>query len=215
MGSLQQKEIPMTPLQANEVLDLPTLAFIRRKAQQLIRRPGFIRADREDLQQELIVRLLKRLPAFDPSRGDRHAFVKTVIERAAATLAKSRKAAKRNPCRETSLHVLVPDEGGGQAELGHTFVEDAHCRRLGTTRLSDQERFELSHDLAAALTKLPPDLRDVARRLQNHSKADVARELSIPRTTLNDLCHRIRQFLECTGLGTVNRCRSMPTQIAA
>jgi RNA polymerase sigma-70 factor (ECF subfamily) len=181
-------------LSAEEVLDPSTRAFIRSKARQLARRPGLSRSDREDIEQDLILNLLKQLPSFDAQRGDRHAFVKTVIERAAARMAVNRKAAKRDPLRETSLHDLVPDEAGGDVELGQTLVEDAHDRRFGTTRRSNHEQAELRHDVATVLDRLPPDLRVIAERLQHESKAEAARALGIPRTTLNDACRRIRRY---------------------
>jgi DNA-directed RNA polymerase specialized sigma24 family protein len=181
-------------LSAEQVLDASTRAFIRSKARQLTRLPGLSRSDREDIEQDLTLTLLKQLPSFDAQRGDRHVFVKTVIERAAARMAVDRKAAKRDPLCEASLHELVPDESGADAELGETLIEDVHERRFGTRRSTDHDKVELRHDVAVLMDRLPTDLREIAELLQHHSKAEAARRLGIPRTTLNDACRRIRSY---------------------
>src|SRR4051812_1985208 len=43
--------------------------LIQRKARQISRRAGFSRSDVQDIEQDLTLALLRKLPQFDPRRG--------------------------------------------------------------------------------------------------------------------------------------------------
>src|SRR5205085_11730290 len=96
-------------------LNIATLAgpVIRRKVQQLVARAELSRQDRQDFAQDLLVRLLQRLPAFDPARGHLPAFIKIVVERCAANLLRSRRATKRETRRVGSLSLPAAATEGG------------------------------------------------------------------------------------------------------
>lgn len=59
---------------------------IGHKARQLAGRNGFSLSDRDDLEQELRLHLLRRLGSFDPQVAHWNVFVRTLLERHAATL---------------------------------------------------------------------------------------------------------------------------------
>lgn len=190
----------MTPLQAHEVLTPATLKFIRHKARQLARRPGFTKSDGDDVAQELILQLVRALPRFDPKRGTLEAFVKTVVERYAATLVQHCQAECRDPEKHDSLNQLTTDESGHLRDLGDTLPEEARRHRLAITARPTDEQRDLVIDVAGVLDRLPTDLRDLAEHLRNKSISEIARETGIPRTTLNDARRRLREFFVEAGL---------------
>jgi RNA polymerase sigma-70 factor (ECF subfamily) len=58
-------------------------------ATRLHRRLGFLATDSDDLRQELLVDLLRRLPAYDPARGPLGAFAYVVLRNQASRIANS------------------------------------------------------------------------------------------------------------------------------
>ena len=60
-------------------LDDFAVKLIKRKARQLAGRVGFLHADRQDLEQEMALDLLLRLPHFDPTLATRETFVARLI----------------------------------------------------------------------------------------------------------------------------------------
>ncbi|MCX7701853.1 MAG: hypothetical protein N2039_13325, partial [Gemmataceae bacterium] len=66
------------------LFDRFTQGLIRRKVRQLVGRDGFTAQDRDDLEQELRLRLLQNLSQFDPDQAHRNVFVTSVVERAVA-----------------------------------------------------------------------------------------------------------------------------------
>ena len=50
-------------------IDEYAVRIIKYKARQLVGRVGFTESDREDLEQEMILDLLQRLPKYDPARA--------------------------------------------------------------------------------------------------------------------------------------------------
>ena len=92
------------------IIDQFTARLIRRKAHQLVGRAGFTRSDREDIEQELRLKILKHFSSYDPQQGHRHAFVTAVVERHAANLLRNKQAEKRDHRRVRSLNVAIADE---------------------------------------------------------------------------------------------------------
>jgi RNA polymerase sigma-70 factor (ECF subfamily) len=167
------------------VLDCFAQGIIRRKARLLVGRAGFTEQDRQDLEQELVLRLLQSLDLFDPEQGHSNVFATTVIERAVGTILRKRRAKKRD-ARVRSL-----DRGQSKDDKSPEPVDP---------RPSGQEAFDLASDLADVLARLPDDLRALAERLKSSSLSRVAEDLGVPRTSLQRRVQRLRQCFEDAGL---------------
>jgi RNA polymerase sigma-70 factor (ECF subfamily) len=161
-------------------------SIVRRKARLLVGRAGFTAQDVRDLEQELLLRLLKSLPRFDPEQAHVNVFVTTVVERSVAMLLRERRAKKR-AAAVRSLDALAAD--GGPAEPPD--------HRDGGR---DAERSDLAYDLAEVLSALPAGLRDLAERLKERTVSQAARDLNVPRTTLLRQVERLRRCFEDAGL---------------
>ena len=164
--------------------------IIRRKIKQLIGRAGFTRDDCDDLEQEMLARVLQSLPQFDPNRAHRNRFVTTVVERYVANILRNKRAEKRDFRRICSIDHIATLDGKRSTE-----VMD-HCRVV-----RDQEELtQLAIDVADLLAELPDHLRSLAERLKMNSISAIARETAVPRTTLYGQIHRLRQVFESKGL---------------
>jgi RNA polymerase sigma-70 factor (ECF subfamily) len=172
---------------------------VRRKSRQLVGRAGLTASDREDVEQELRTRLLESVSTYDGEKAHWNVFVTTVIERQAAKLLRDLRAEKRDHRRISSLSQPVEVEGDGCVELGEVIgQEHLDARRLQQS-LSDLEYLELKTDVGTVLADLPEELRDICERLKEQSMSEVARELDMPRTTLQRYIARIRASFESAG----------------
>jgi len=99
--------------------------FIGYKAKTLTRMPIFTPDDFEDLQQELMVAYLHAWPSFDPARGDRRSFVKTVVNTRALMLVREAEAQKRWTGAKT-LSLSAPVDEDGDIALGDTIGDPMH-----------------------------------------------------------------------------------------
>ncbi len=184
----------------HEKIDRFSRGIIRRKIKQLIGRAGFTKQDREDLEQELILRLLQRWPRFNPNLAHRNVFTTTVIERFVATILRDKQAEKRDHRRVTSLNVTVNIGEDETAELADTISKRELDAQRGRSPHSDEELAQLRQDLAEIIAKLPEKLKALAERLKTETVSEIARNLGIPRTTLHESVRRLRQRFENTGL---------------
>lgn len=184
----------------NDILDRFTSGIIRRKASQLVGRAGFTKSDQEGLQQELYVRVLQSLPRFNPQYGHRNAFITTVVERHAANIVRNKRAAKRDPRRVTSLNVTVNIHGDDLSELSQMIEATKHGERLGRQVRSEEERSQLAMDLAELARSLPKQWQTFLHLRRTMSMSEAAREMGVPRTTLNGWMRRIRQRFEQAGM---------------
>ena len=177
--------------------------LIHHKARQLVGTAGFTRDDVEDLEQEMRLDLLERLPKFDPSRATYNTFVSRLVERKISNLIRHRTQEIRDyRCEDGSLHDLVEsgDSGDEKVERIETVTQDEQDFRLGKHSRSAEERLDLRLDISLVLSKLPPELRKPAELLQSMSITAAARELGIARSTLYDRIARLRHIFVDAGL---------------
>ena len=173
---------------------------VRRKVRQIIGRAGFQRQDAEWLEQELILRILQSLPAYDPARGHRNPFLTTVVERYVATILRDKQAAKRDCRRISSLNAMIDVPGEGPVELAETIGQRELDAQRGRCARSDEDLAQFVCDIADVVATLPDPLRDLAERLKTQTVSEAARDSGIPRTTLHSRIRSIRQRFEQAAL---------------
>jgi RNA polymerase sigma-70 factor (ECF subfamily) len=184
------------------ILDGYARKVIRYKARQLIGKYGFTRDDYDDLQQEMMLDLLSRLGKYDPSKAGLSTFVARVVDRKVSNLIRHRKQEKRKfSVRVLPLDAEVDGQDGEPLGLDEVLSQDAFDDEVGRHDRPRSERLDLRIDLTLALDELPDDLRELARRLQTRTMAEIARELGVPRSTLYEKgMARLRKIFEDKGL---------------
>ena len=174
--------------------------IIRRKVNQLIGRAGFTRQDGEDLEQELLARVSQSLPKFDAAKAHRNKFITTVVERYVANILRNKRAPKRD-CRGTgSLNVTIEITDEGPTELAQTIGDRELDARIGRQRRTEEELAQLALDLSDMIATLPDSWCTLLELRKTRTVQQVADEMGVPRTTLNDWMRRIRQRFENSGL---------------
>lgn len=138
-------------------IDEAVADLIRWKARSLVGRAGLTTQDREDLEQELILRVLAPLAGYDPARGPRLAYARTLIDRYASNLLRARRAAKR----ASGPLVPLPDD-------------------LPAPDVSA----DAALDVSAALARAPEHSRAAARQVMLDSPTAAARILGVSRATV-------------------------------
>lgn len=182
-------------------IDAYTVRLITFKAKQLTAHPGFSATDREDIEQELLLDLLRRQPKYDPARAQSNTFVAHVVEHRASTLIEERKAGMREyRLQAFSLNDHIEDEDGVRCERSETFDQDDYLLRTGRQSRSSIELRDMGIDVRSVIDQLPPKLRDLCRRLMRDSITDVSRETGIPRSTLYGVIDKVRAAFNDAGL---------------
>ena len=151
----------------NGGIDEYAVQLIRYKSGQLAGKAGFRVSDRDDLEQELVFDLWRRLPRYDPARARRNTFIARVVEHKIASLIEAQKAAMRDyrRCR-WSLNDRTEDADGRSLEREETIDQDGYMLRIGARSRPAEELHDLAIDVAALLETLPPELRELCRRLE-------------------------------------------------
>src|SRR5208283_5417889 len=94
-----------------------SVQVVRFKAGQLVGKAGLTKSDREDLEQELTLDLMRRAQKYDPKRAGRKTFAARIVERRAATILRGRLSPTRDVRREgPSLNETIAGEDGCQVE---------------------------------------------------------------------------------------------------
>ena len=177
-----------------------TRGIIRRKINQLVRRSGFSQQERDDLEQDLLVRVLQSLPKFNPDQAHRNKFITTVVERYVANILRDRSAGKRDRRGRISLNVMIDGGEEGPTELLQTIGDRELDARLGRDRREEDELTQLAIDMAEVISTLPDSWQTLLELRKSRTMQQVADEMGVPRTTLNDWMRRIRQRFENAGM---------------
>jgi RNA polymerase sigma factor (sigma-70 family) len=182
-------------------IDSFTRGFVRKSARRLAGKHGFRRADRDEIEQRLYLKLAKYLHAADPDDPGWKAFVAKTVCRHIASMVRDNKAMKRDHRRVCSIHVILGEDDDGPIELAETISEGEGLAHRRQKKRSAQELAELRMDTAASLEDVSDKkLREFCERLKHDSISQIARDTGIPRTTLNARLRKLRQHFEDKGL---------------
>ena len=184
-----------------QFLDQDTMRLVHRKARQLIGKFGFTSSDRDDLQQELVLALLERHEKFDPAKSHKLTFVFRVLNNKITEIVRHRNREKCDLDQGiVSLHARVVDGDGRKVETVDTLAANTLHNRSRIAVRSDQEQMELRLDVAVVVGALAAEQRDLCRRLQQSSLAEICRDLNISRRALGALLAHLRERFVAAGL---------------
>lgn len=183
-------------------LNSQTINLIKHKAWGLIGTIGFTASDRDDIEQELAIDILRRLPKFDPERAQLATFIARIIDNKIASIIESRKSRFYDfRMHSYSLNEHIQDTDGWVIERGDEIDEDDYLQRAGWQGRPAYELLNLRADIARILPCLPPELRELCLRLQTQNVTDISVETGVPRYRIYANIARLRELFLCAGLG--------------
>ena len=176
--------------------------LIRCKARQVTRQPGFSRADESDVAQDLRAHILKQAHHFDPSQAGVNTFIARVVDSAVAMIIRDRWRLKRAAgLNLQSLEGSTLRHEGKEKGLMEVLVDDDLRRRRGIPGVPEEERREVSVDMAGVLARLAAPLRGIARLLMDDgNEASIARDLGMSRRRVRKAIDDIRRHFRRAGL---------------
>ena len=161
-------------------------------ARQLSRSPGFRAAEQLDLEQDLWLDLIARMPRYDPAKASVNTFIARIVENKCVSMVRHRRAAKRHPGRvEASLNDHVKDCDGRVVDRHQTTPEASN---------TPQRHRDLERDVADVLARLSPVHGDVARLLASGTINSAAKELGISRRIVQRTTEELRAAFGDAGL---------------
>ncbi len=178
--------------------DLSDLAeSVASAAARLARELNDPAVDRDDIEQELWIRLYTGMPRHDPARGDRVRFARMLLKRHRATLTRARYAEKR---QTPTKSLEQPVDGDGQIRIDAIVSGDRRLAELGQVRRAAVDHADMRIDVQSVAAALSPDQQNLVEELKSKSIAEAARQVGVPRTTLNDQIRVLRKPFEQGGM---------------
>lgn len=168
-------------------------------AQRLRRKLCLPVCEREDLGQDLLVDLLRRLSAYDPSRGSIGAFANIVLRNQSSRNA-MRHHRQRRAQGGSLLSIEVP-LAGAREPVGDTLTEDDGLAAWHGQTCCAAAVTELHHALQAALARLPAEDRRFCAALAHRPVTALAAEGFGSRSALYRRLADLRHVLTVHGLG--------------
>jgi|FLOH01.1.fsa_nt_gi RNA polymerase sigma-70 factor, ECF subfamily len=171
---------------------------IRVRAAKLARSGAACGMEAEDIEQDLRLDLIRRMPRFDETRASFETFADRLIAHRIASLAAST-AAKRADRSMKSLEApIAPDGENGGLTLADVTPEDAAL--YAPAALGGADGTGLGHDVLLLLHALSPSCRAVAIALGNMTASEAARALDLHRSSIYARIALIRAVATSLGL---------------
>lgn len=168
-------------------------------ARRLRRRLYLPIGEREDLSQDLLIDLLRRLPAFDPSRGSIGAFANIVLRNQSSRIA-IRFHRQRREQGGSLLSIESPIAGSGEP-FGETLTEDDGLAAWHGQDCCAAAQTERSSALQSALARLPTEDRSFCAALAHRPVTALVAEGFGSRSALYRRLADLRHVLTAYGLG--------------
>ncbi len=171
------------------------------KARQLHRRRDFQSTEKEDLQQELWLALLKAADQFDPAKASVDTFIDRVVNSAVAMLVRARECPTRSDGffaksldRELVSKSETPEPLATAIGPGDVSRRTGYEVREETLRREDDDAFHY------ALAEMPGYMRDICRRYMGGSIAAAAAEAGLSRRQVRQIIAEAKPFFEQVGI---------------
>jgi RNA polymerase sigma-70 factor (ECF subfamily) len=155
--------------------------------------------EREDLGQDLLVDLLRRLPAYDPARGSIGAFANIVLRNQSSRIAMRHHRQRR--AQGGSLLSLEVPLAGAREPVGDTLTEDDGIAAWHGQTCCAAAVTELCHAMETALARLPAEDRRFCAALAHRPVTALAAEGFGSRSALYRRLADLRHVLTAHGLG--------------
>lgn len=173
---------------------------VRYWARHLTKHPAFTPADLEDLEQELMLDLLRRMPTFNPQRSSLASFASMVVSRRAYGLIEEANTAKSGGygLQVVSLDTTAISDQQGEKVMLLETISDAQGLWFQHGP-SWHEVIDTRIDFARFLALLPQRLFALAMRLLRESAAEIARSLQLSQTAIHRAIRKIRSIADRCG----------------
>jgi len=157
--------------------------LIRRKAQQLARRPGFSRSDEDDLKQGMLLYLWTASRLFNPARGNVEAFIVTAVRSWIDMEVRKRRAEMRfTGVPDTSLDSTLVNCGDGEFSALADLIGTADAnRRLGREARDLLADLDLREAVARVTSRLTQGEMQFMRDVIDGGVAGAARKRRVSR----------------------------------
>lgn len=168
-------------------------------AQRLRRKLCMPVCDLDDLRQDLLVDLLRRLPSYDSARGNIGAFAGLVLRNQSSRIAIRYHRQRR--AQGGALLSLDAPIAGTREPVGDTLTEADGLSALHGQRCSSSAITELQQAVKAALAHLPVDDRRLCAALAHRPVTALAADGFGSRSALYRRLADLRPVLTAHGLG--------------
>ena len=184
-----RSQAPAGRLESSDLLLL--LCRCEAAAARFVRRLGLPTHERDDVRQDLLLDVFKRIRSFDPDRGSLGAFVETIIVHRTARLAKQvyrQRAIHAEPPYFPTLPLVSEHNARQEAERDAEIISDEQI-----------ERTHLRLDLERSVQSLGSAELALCRQLIQCAPAEIARSSSLSRASIYRRINDIRMHLMTTG----------------
>ena len=184
---------------ADALFDARTEKIVRCFADKLVRTGAFVQHEREDIEQEFRILLLRKMPAFDPTRSNRYVFAGMLLANAYKNALKARDRERKRTGDILSFQVVLDDSGD---TLEDCMSVDDYEQLLGRQSMPAETRRFFHESLELFFASLTEEDRNLCIcYMESRTIEETARRTGLAASTIRwRLRTRIRSLAVRAGL---------------
>lgn len=165
------------------------------KAHKLIGVAGFTELDKEDIEQELILDVIKRLKYYNPAIAKKETFIRHIVDNRIVSLIHERTSKSKDfrNCQKSLNDSIGSIEDDDDCEMLENTTYEGFIRYWSGETL-ENESIDQMIDIERLVEKLPPDLRVLYDNLLFKPIIEIAQEVGVHRTTLYKRLKKLRKW---------------------
>lgn len=179
--------------------DTITVNRIRYHARKLSKSRFFSSSDVEDIEQEIVIYLLLRLPSYDSSRGSKNAFIKVLIATCTRILLRDAKLQKApGHIKFCSLYDKYNEDNEFELLILDTLPSTANFYTFYDVQ--DEVDIETKIDVQRIVQDMPTTLGDLCALLQVMTITEIAQITGVTYWVIQKQINRLRKAFISAGI---------------
>jgi DNA-directed RNA polymerase specialized sigma24 family protein len=180
-------------------IDPTLIQSVQAHARRLSRTNALPGKEIEDIEQELMLHVLRRSGTFDPKRASFPTFIDRIVRSRAAALSEAARTQKRGFGTEIVLFTDLDTNSETETEPPTDRI-GAHQALWGSSGHAPEDVAMLRSDLSRLFGTLPDGLRQCCRWLLEDSVGDVCQRTGLARGSIHSRIETLRRRCRQVGL---------------
>lgn len=178
-----------------EGIDEEIVDAVKAVAGRAVGRSGLTASDKANLEQDLMLRVLRVIPKYDPARGGKRAFARAVAIRSLHEIYRWRSAYKRDWRKSISLNQMIGDDEES-GELIDMLDTEGNLASHTPGALQPAMIFNFKMDINDIVSRMPLKLRELCEELKFMMPMEIAKKRGVSKSTISRKIEQVRKFMQ-------------------
>lgn len=182
-------------------IDPELVKVVRKKTRNAIRKSKLPKDDLKDIEQDLMIALLKGMKNYDPSKSSKSTFASLLADTHLNMLYRIRSSPSRQACFNwQTLNSPVEEENEDVIELIDMVNTDGMLEQENSRSEAPHRAEDIRMDIETVIKKLSENQKQICECLKTMNVIETAKKMKMTKMTVYRKIRQIRELFSAAGL---------------